>query len=214
VLSVAYTRDRFCWSLEGIWIMTLETALGLSFALFIFCLLPGPGVLAVTARSLASGFRPAMGLALGMTAGDLFYAAVAMLGLAAIGRILGEFFLLVKMAGVGYLIWMGCKLILKPAESLQEVKTGNAVSLGRNFLVGFAICLGNPKVVLFYLGFLPVFLDLDRLTLTEGFLVMTMVTFVISGTLFVYALAAARLRQFFRSRKAMRRLNRVAGVIP
>ena len=149
--------------------MTIETALGLSFALFIFCLLPGPGVLAVTARSLASGFRPAMGLALGMTAGDMFYAAVAMLGLAAIGRILGEFFLLVKMAGVGVFDLDGVQAdyqagrILEGSQNRKPPPAWAGISWSAS-PSAWAI----PRWSCFIWAFLPVFLDLDRLTLMEG----------------------------------------------
>ena len=193
--------------------MTVETALGLSLALFLFCFMPGPGVLAVTARSMSSGFRPAMGLAVGMTVGDLFYAVIAMVGLAAIGRLLGEFFIFVKMAGAGYLIWMGLQLWIKKPAPLAEAGTPRNTKFSRDFLVGFAVSLGNPKVVLFYLGFLPAFIDLAHLKAWDIVVVTSLVAVVICGTLALWAYAARFLVRFFTSLKAVRRLNRSAGTV-
>ena len=77
--------------------MTVESALALAFALFVFVTIPGPGVFATIARSLASGFRPASGLVIGIVLGDLFFLIIAVLGLAAIGKILGELFYFIKL---------------------------------------------------------------------------------------------------------------------
>ncbi len=193
--------------------MTIEAAIGLIFALFVFCALPGPGVFAITARSLASGFQPALSLAVGMAFGDLFYVVVAMFGLAAIGQILGEFFIIVKMIGAAYLIWIGIRMWIKQPISFGEVNVRPASNFRKNFLIGFAISIGNPKVILFYLGFLPAFMDLTRLNAMDVLVVTTLVAVVITGTLAMYAYTASHIGRLFKSRRAVSRLNKGAGAV-
>ncbi len=193
--------------------MTWETALGLGLALFVFCAIPGPGVLAVTARALSSGMKPAVGLAVGMTAGDLFYATAAMVGLTAIGRVMGEFFMIVRVAGAAYLIWTGCRLWRQSVGSIEPAVFQQGRGLGRDLASGFAISLGNPKVILFYLGFLPAFMDLGKLGLADVAVVAGLIMLVICGTLMLYAFAADRMRVFFRSPVIMKRVNRTAGAV-
>ena len=193
--------------------MTIESAAGLVLALFVLCCVPGPGLLAITARSLTSGFKPAWGLAIGMTLGDLCYASAAMLGLAAMGRVMGEFFILVKLAGAGYLLWLGVQLLIRKPTDAQQTASKADKGFLRNLLAGYSICLGNPKVILFYLGFLPAFIDLQRLTMADGIIVGTLVAVVIGGTLTAYAYLATQVRRFFTSGRITRRLNQGAGMV-
>ena len=76
---------------------------------------------------------------------------------------------------------------------------------------GLIITLSNPKVILFYCGFLPTFLDLSILTLSDLALVVVIITFVLACVLSTYALLASRARRMFTNPKAARRLNRAAG---
>ncbi|MBC8247904.1 MAG: LysE family translocator [Deltaproteobacteria bacterium] len=193
--------------------MTVESALALAFALFVFVSIPGPGVFATIARSLASGFRPAVGLVIGIVLGDLFFLIIAVLGMAAIGKILGELFYIIKLFGACYLIWMGVQLWMKKPQPLNQVDMGNEPTFVRNFIAGFTLTLGNPKVILFYLGFLPAFMDLSNLSSVDFVLVVTLVGFVVGTTLAAYAWIAAYARRFFTNLRAVRLLNRSAGVI-
>ena len=193
--------------------MTLESSIALMGVLLIFVSIPGPGVFATTARSLASGFRPALVLILGIVLGDLFLLTIAIVGMAAIGRILGNLFFIIKIIGAGYLIWMGLQLWLKKPRSLEKVPTQRESRFSRNFLAGFTLTLGNPKVILFYLGFLPAFMDLSNLSTVDFVLVVSMVAFTIGTALTIYAYAAARVRGFFKNTRAVRLLNRGAGTI-
>jgi threonine/homoserine/homoserine lactone efflux protein len=84
---------------------------------------------------------------------------------------------------------------------------------GRNFLAGFAICLGNPKVILFYLGFFPAFMDLTRLTGWDALVVLAAVGTVASGTLLLYVAAADRARRIFTGRRFVNGWRRSMGAI-
>ena len=87
----------------------------------------------------------------------------------------------------------------------------NTHSRWGNFATGLAITLSNPKVILFYCGFLPTFLDLSALTLIDLVIVVTIITIVLGCVLGTYAFLASRARRMFTNQQALRRLNRAAG---
>ena len=135
--------------------MTLYSIIGLSLAMMVLAASPGPGVFATVARSLASGFRPALAVICGIVLGDIIFLLLATFGLSVIAQALGDLFLVVKICGGAYLVFLGVKLWVKKPElvsSKYEKRTG----LGwGNFTSGLVITLSNPKVILFYCGFLP-----------------------------------------------------------
>ncbi|MCP3953424.1 MAG: LysE family translocator, partial [Desulfobacterales bacterium] len=130
--------------------MTIESAIAFTFAMFILAASPGPGVFATVAQALVGGFRSALDIIAGIVIGDLIFLFLAVFGLAAMARILGDFFSVVKIAGGGYLIWLGVKLWLtKPVPPGD--KPGTKMQSGKQrFLGGLFITLGNPKAILFY----------------------------------------------------------------
>jgi len=87
--------------------MSLISALSLSIAMLILAASPGPGVFAIVARALASGFRPALAVITGIVIGDIIYLTFAVFGLSIIAQSLGELFIIVKICGGVYLFWLG-----------------------------------------------------------------------------------------------------------
>ena len=181
--------------------------------MIILAVSPGPGVFATVAQALAGGFRSALDVIAGIVAGDLVFLLLAVFGLATLARTLGEFFIVIKIAGGGYLIWLGIKMWLAkpvPPEENHGVKTQTGA---QRFLGGLLITLGNPKVILFYVGFLPTFMDLGSLTTRDIVIVASLVAVVLVLTLGAYAYSASRARVFFTKPRAIRNLNRGAGTI-
>jgi len=191
--------------------LTLYSIIGFSVAMLVLAASPGPGVFATVARALASGFRPALAVISGIVLGDIIFLLFAFFGLSMIAQALGELFFIVKICGGAYLIFLGIRIwIREPALALKENGKHTGTALG-NFVSGLIITLSNPKVILFYCGFLPAFLDLSALTLSDLALVVGIVTIVLACVLSAYALLASRARKMFTNRKAAQRLNRVAG---
>ena len=193
--------------------MNLTSILALIAATFIFALTPGPGVFAIVARAMTLGFWQSLSLIAGLVLGDLVYLLFAILGLAYVASIMGEFFLIVKVLGGLYLIWLGIQLWRtksKPGgDELVNVRDG-----ATNFLVGLSITASNPKVIVFYLGFLPAFIDLQTLDWVDIVLVLSVVALVVFAVCVGYALAAARARKLLRTQKSRKILNRsAAGVM-
>src|SRR5580704_7991910 len=125
-------------------------------------LTPGPAVLYIVARSVEQGRIAGLASVFGITTGTLVHVLASTLGLSALLASSTLAFAVVKYAGAGYLIYMGARRILKradtPASSLKLPRR----SLGRLYRDGFVVNLLNPKTGLFFLAFLPQFVDPSR----------------------------------------------------
>jgi len=196
--------------------MPLETLLAFALAMFLLALSPGPGFLMVVARALSGGFAAGLAAIAGLVAGDILYLALAILGMSALASALGEFFLVVKLLGAAYLIWLGVKT-WRSRPSLPSMKVPDTASTAlphwRSALVGFLVTLGNPKVILFYGALVPTFVDMAALTLPDAVLLSAVVAAVLFLVLGVYAWLAARAGRVMKSQRALVWLNRVTGGI-
>jgi len=193
--------------------MTIESSIAFTIAMIILAASPGPGVFATVAQALAGGFRSALDVIAGIVAGDLVFLLLAVFGLATLARTLGEFFIVIKIAGGGYLIWLGIKMWLAKPVSPEKDPGGKKQTGAQRFLGGLLITLGNPKVILFYVGFLPTFMDLGSLATRDIVIVASLVAVVLVLTLGAYAYSASRARVFFTKPRAIRILNRGAGTV-
>lgn len=190
--------------------MTILTLLAFGAAMFLLAASPGPGVFATVARALASGFSHAAVLVLGIVVGDLIFLFLAIYGLASLAEILGSFFTFVKYAGGLYLIWLGIKIWRSTPEA-SSVQGVHELSWKKNFMSGLIITLANPKVIFFYLGFLPTFVDLNNLTGLDVLSISIVVAIVLGSVLLSYAWAASRTSRIFKNKKTLRIINNCAG---
>lgn len=193
--------------------MSLMTAITFLLAIIIFAVTPGPGVFAILGRALISGARSCFALSLGMAISDIVYLLLACMGLATIAESFGELFTIIRFAGAGYLFYLAWKMWHASVNiriNAQENTKGDAVM---SFLQGFLISASNPKVILFYIAFLPSFIDLTTLTTHDIVLVslLTLVGLMIGLT--AIAVGASTARRQLKSSKAVTRLNRTAGSI-
>lgn len=147
-----------------------------------------------------------------MVIGDIVFLLLAIFGLSAIASILGDFFIIVKYIGGMYLLYLGYKIITTKEEetNIREIKS---LSWKKNFIAGLLITLSNPKVIFFYLGFLPTFINLETLTISDIVIVTTLVTIVLSVVLLAYAYSANSAKKLFKSKSAKRKINIVAGSV-
>lgn len=191
-------------------------------AMFVLAITPGPGVFAVTTRAMTSGMSHALVLAAGLLLGDMVYLLFAIYGLSALASSLHEVFTIIRYVGSAYLIWLGISLIRTRNESLSLPSAGGVRTSSRgasfksciaDLLTGFSVTLGNPKVIFFYLSFLPTFMDLTTLTSVDVLSVCITAFGVSFAVLSVYACLANRSRRFFVNARARKRLNRTAGCV-
>ena len=170
---------------------------------------PGPGVAAVLARSLARGLHGAPAFIVGFVAGDLVLFTIAATGLAALARTAATAFIVIKYAGAAYLLFMAYRLWRAQPTSLDgevpEQKPGSA------FLGSFALTVGNPKAIIFFLALLPTMVRLEKLTIS-GFLEIAVCIIVLQPlVLGSYAVTAARARRLFKSPRAIQIMQRTTG---
>ncbi|WP_370280813.1 LysE family translocator [Pontibacterium sp.] len=193
--------------------MTIESAISFFIAVLIFGVTPGPGVFAILARALMNGANSCVLLALGMTISDIVYLIAACMGLAAIATHWSELFTVIRIVGAAYLLYLGYKMWTAPVSIEQGDSRLTRSGMAASFVQGFLISASNPKVILFYIAFLPTFMDLTVLSTTDIVLasVLTLVGLMIG--LMAIAVFASRARGWFRSERAMKRLNRSAGSI-
>jgi threonine/homoserine/homoserine lactone efflux protein len=174
--------------------------------------LPGPGVTALVARVLARGTHGAPAFIAGFVAGSLVWFAIAATGLAALAAAFGGFFVAVRYAGAAYLIYLAWKLWRAPVRPMDAVDVSPDGRM-RLFLAGFAINLGNPKAIVFFLALLPTVVDLDALTLLGFAELAAVMAALLSAVFAVYAAAAARARRLFTSPRALVRINRGSSIV-
>jgi threonine/homoserine/homoserine lactone efflux protein len=176
---------------------------------------PGPGIVAVVSCALGRGFREAAAMTCGMVVGDLVYFSLAVLGLAALARSMGDFFLIIKLAGAAYLVWLGLKLWRAPVSPgfPAGLPPGPPRGFWRSLAAGLTVTLGNPKAIAFYGGLLPSVISLDRLTAGDAVTMGLIVIGVVGGIPTLYAFGAARARRFFGSSRRMRLMHRTAGTM-
>lgn len=193
--------------------MDLVTLAAFTIAYAIAVLVPGPGVAAVVARALGGGFRSAVPMVVGILAGDLIYLVFAVFGLAAIAAWFGPVFLVVRWAGAAYLLYIAWKFwTARPGA--EQIGPKAEESWARTFLAGLALTMGNPKTIVFYLALLPTVVPLDKPMTALGFTELLAIVVVVLMVIGLgYAALAAAARDFFRSQKALRRLNRTAGLM-
>ncbi len=137
-----------------------------TFALFVAAALvllvvPGPSVLYIVARSIEGGRTAGLVSVLGVQTGAILHIAFATLGLSAILASSAVAFSVVKWLGAAYLVWLGLRQILGRDEQEDEVAVGPA-RLSRVFSQGVLVNTLNPKTALFFLAFLPQFVDPSR----------------------------------------------------
>lgn len=125
-------------------------------------LTPGPAVLYIVARSVEQGRIAGLASVFGITTGTLVHVLASTLGLSALLASSTLAFALVKYAGAGYLIYMGVRRITKRADTPTSPVNLPSRSLGRLYRDGFIVNLLNPKTALFFLAFLPQFVDPSR----------------------------------------------------
>ena len=146
--------------------MTVQRLISLFFAMVLLAALPSTSVLTVVARSLSAGFWHGSVTALGIVTGDIVFILFAVYGLAVLATKLVSVFVVIKCVGSAYLITLGVSLWRANATAIK-INGVEKPSWISSFLTGLLITLGDQKAVLFYIGFLPAFVDLANLTVTD-----------------------------------------------
>jgi len=180
--------------------------------MLLWAIIPGPAVFAIIARSFSSGILQGSYMTAGMVLGDYVFIILALFGLSAIAEVMGTTFFIIKYVSAAYLIWLGYKLFRTKANS-TSIETSKDSSLISNSFAGLFITLGNPKAILFYIGFFPAFIDITEVTLSDVSLIMLTATLAFGSVNLAYSLLAIKARNTFKSPNASNVINKTAGTI-
>ncbi len=174
---------------------------------------PGPVWVALTARALSGGFAAAWPLAVGVALGDLVWPLAAILGLSWIETAYGDFLSVLRWVAAAIFLMMGVMLIRKPGATLKPDSRLTRPGLWAGFSVGVAAVIGNPKAILFYMGALPGFFTLERLTRPDIAAIIAVSALVPMAGNLGLALFLDRARRLLSSPAAMHRMNTGSGIL-
>jgi len=178
-------------------------------------LTPGPDTAYILGRSIAQGREAGIASALGICLGSIFHSCAAALGLSAILATSAVAFAAIKLLGGAYLIFLGIKMLLDRRRQLSLPSNFRRRTTIAAFRQGVFTNVLNPKVALFFLAFLPQFIDPASNMKLLAFLALGL-TFVTTGTIWCLILAwfASALSERLRENETIGRwLNRAAGAL-
>lgn len=178
-------------------------------------LAPGPDTVYIVGRSIAQGREAGVASALGISIGSIFHTCAAALGLSAILAASAWAFVVVKLMGGGYLVFLGIRMLFEHRERLNLPSIFRRPGVTAAFRQGILTNILNPKVALFFLAFLPQFIDPLSNTKIAAFITLGL-TFVITGTTWCLILAwfASAFSERLRGNQTVAHwLNRAVGAL-
>ena len=203
---------------------TLDTLLAFFGVSLLLGITPGPDNLFVLVQSAQRGWRAGMAVVVGLCAGLVVHTAAVALGLAALFAASAEAFTVLKYLGAAYLAWLAWQSLRPRPEAMQNAADPDrapspserpAASAWRMVGRGMVMNLTNPKVVIFFLAFLPQFANPALGNVAPQIMLLGVVfmlaTLLVFGAIAVFSGTFGTL--LLRSARAQRWLNRAAGVV-
>ena len=184
-------------------------------ASWVIAVSPGSGAVLSMSHGLSYGVRQATATILGLQLGLAFILLVAGAGVGAVLLTSGTAFMAVKLAGAGYLIWLGvrqwrARVDAAPGDAgLPAAPTG--LSVRQRIVRGALTNATNPKGIVFMVAVLPQFIDPKRPLALQLLILLVTTLAVDTVVMHGYAFLASRLRALLRSARARRAQNRVFG---
>ncbi len=187
----------------GVWLamLTLFLAGGLT---------PGPAVMLVTTSSMRYGFWPAMAPATGVCASNLLWVTLAASGASLLAQQFPTGFLVIKLAGLGYIFWLAWRMAFSDPANLIRSEPPRSSQL---FARGVLLQLSNPNALVFFGGMLPAYIDPGRQLLAQVLVIMATVTVTELVGLATYAAGANVLARLFASRRFAATFYRTAALV-
>lgn len=178
-------------------------------AAVVLAITPGPGIFYVLTRSIKGGRAEGYTSALGTAVGGLAHVFAAALGLSAILATSAVAFNIVKYVGAAYLIYLGIRTLLSKDHAF-EIDGDSVRRRGRDaFLQGIVTEVLNPKTALFFLAFIPQFIDPTRTVVTQFTVLGCISVFLNTSVDFVVATAAGPIGTQLRKRAKLRQAQRL-----
>ncbi|NOG60379.1 MAG: LysE family translocator [Proteobacteria bacterium] len=190
--------------------MTITAITAMFAAMVSLAVIPDASAIAVATRSITSGIKHGVIVIAGIIVGDLIFILIAVYGLSAISVVTNEMFIFIKYFGALYLVCFGF-ILLKTESKDVEIDRIEESTWHASFFCGLLITLGDPKAILFYISFLPAFLDLSIIKFTDVVIILSTAVIALCCSKLIYAFMADKSRILFKNTKAKRAVNSVAA---
>ena len=186
--------------------------------MFVLALTPGPGVFISISAGLQETPKRIAAMISGIITGDIIFLMLSIYGLSWVALHLKGAFLVLQYAGAAYLCYLGIVMLKNRNEAGIDLennpeKASNTKKGKLGYMVGLIVTLANPKVIFFYISFLPNFMDLQILTVLDTFIVIFIIAVVLAISMGFYAWLAYSARHTVVSEAAQRKLNTISGAL-
>ena len=192
--------------------MTLSALVIFFVAEFVFAVTPGQSVAALVARVINRGWRSVLPFLSAMWLGEIIWLTCAVAGLSHIAQTFHEAFVVLKYLGAAYLFYLAYRMWTVRVDE-KETVLPKGERPARMFFAGLAVTLGNPKLMVFYIAFLPSIIDLAAVTPFIWLeLTLTLGLALIAGD-FIWIFLASQARRWLKSPRAIKVANRVSATV-
>lgn len=190
--------------------MPFETWLAFTAAAAVLLIIPGPTILLVVSYALGQGWRTALPMAIGVALGDFTAMALSLLGLGALLAASATLFTILKWIGAAYIVWLGIKL-WRAGGSLDVTPRKDAASSFKMLGHAWLVTALNPKGLVFFVAFLPQFIDPALPFLPQVSLCAATFLILAFANALTYALIASRAREAVRNPRTIGLINKTGG---
>jgi len=175
-------------------------------------LIPGPAAVLSIKVSLEKSKKVMVLSSLGLATAGLIIALISILGLGAILVASEKVFLIVKIAGALFLLYLGItSIISKKKTDISD--NGKKVDSKGAYLKGFFVGMGNPNAILFFIAVFPQLFDMKTFSLFDYFICLSALIVIIFFCMLFYSLIGTGMLVFLKSEKKIRIMNSVMGII-
>jgi homoserine/homoserine lactone efflux protein len=193
--------------------VSVELWVAFVFAAAIVLAIPGPTILTVISYSVAHGRRANVPLVLAVAFGDSTAVLASLFGLGALLSISAFWFTVVKWAGGAYLIYVGAKLVHAGIASADAAAPSVPTSRWRLFANTYVVTALNPKSIVFFVAFLPQFIDRSASVTEQSWVLATTFVSMAAINAALYAVFARSARKVLASPRAQRHFNLAGGAL-
>lgn len=193
--------------------MSWDLYLAYILALTVFLAIPGPTIMIVVSYALARGRRAAWATILGVALGDVIAMILSFAGLGAVLAASATAFVWLKWVGAAYLVWLGIKMWRADPKLAADDGGLRAASDRRAFVHCTMVTALNPKTIVFFLAFLPQFINPAAPAVPQLALLGATFMVLATGIVWLYALTAATARERITSPRLLSVVNKTGGTL-
>ena len=192
--------------------MNYELWLGFILASIVILPIPGPTLLLVVSYALSHGRQAALAVGAGVVLGDITAMTASLLGVGALLAVSTTLYTLLKVVGACYLMYLGYKIWTAPVIEYSD-KPDTSANTKTVFAHTYIVTALNPKTILFFVSFLPLFIDSNKSFALQA--IAYEITFVLMAivTISLYGLLASQAKRLINTPKIQNRVNKTTGSI-